>query len=428
MVVGGGGGVPVVLQQPVEGRLGLVVAGRIAGEFGRVQADQIMHPPPVAADRLLGHEAGPGKRRQEGADLSGWGAGQRGGGLGGGIRARVKRQQPKQPRLLRGQAPVRGLERGPYRPRPATAVLAGQCRQPGRGVLQLGGHRGDRQPRIGLEDLGSDLQRQRQPAAQLGHLLQRGRLIAGPPVTGARTGQDLGDQVGRGRRRQDVEVDQAGRDRSQDIAGGHEQPVLTAGRDQRLDLRGDGGVVGDQQHRLPGIGQVSQLRLVPPGLLPGRRQIRIRHPELPQQLAQRLPGRELPVRVIAAQVHEQLTAGKPAVDDCRLIRGVQRQCCLTDPGQPGHHRRRRPRPPRIEQPQQLPNLAVPAHQASRARRQRSRRPRRGPAARRVNVLVPGDLGDPAVSGCPGPLGDPVTVGMAGHRATSRWCAGPRRPG
>ena len=125
-----------------------------------------MHPPPVAADRLLGHEAGSGQRRQEGTDLSGWGAGQRGGGLGGGIRARVKRQQPKQPRLLRGQAPVRGLERGPYRPRPATAVLAGQCRQPGRGVLQLGGHRGDRQPRIGLEDLGGDLQRQRQPAAQ----------------------------------------------------------------------------------------------------------------------------------------------------------------------------------------------------------------------------------------------------------------------
>ena len=89
VVVGGVGGVPVVLQQPVEGRLGLVVAGRIAAEFGRVQADQIMHPPPVAADRLLGHEAGPGKRRQEGADLSGRGAGQRGGGFGGGIRARV---------------------------------------------------------------------------------------------------------------------------------------------------------------------------------------------------------------------------------------------------------------------------------------------------------------------------------------------------
>lgn len=73
-----------------------------------------------------------------------------------------------------------------------------------------------------------------------------------------------------------------GRNRSQDVAGGHQQPVLTTGRNQHLDLPGAGGVVGDQQHRLPGVGRVSQLRLVPPGLLLGRRQVRIRHLQLPQ--------------------------------------------------------------------------------------------------------------------------------------------------
>ena len=41
MVGGGVGGVPVVLQEPVEGRLGLVVAGCSSAEFGGVQADEI---------------------------------------------------------------------------------------------------------------------------------------------------------------------------------------------------------------------------------------------------------------------------------------------------------------------------------------------------------------------------------------------------
>ena len=99
VVVGGVGGVPVVSSS--RSRAASDWSSRAASRASSVAYRRIRscirHRLPPTGCSVTGW---PRRARQEGADLSGRGVGQRGGGLGGGIRARVKRQQPKQPRLL----------------------------------------------------------------------------------------------------------------------------------------------------------------------------------------------------------------------------------------------------------------------------------------------------------------------------------------
>ncbi|CAL9279450.1 hypothetical protein [Streptomyces sp. SudanB52_2052] len=66
------------------------------------------------------------------------------------------------------------------------------------------------------------------------------------------------------------------------VPGGHQQPVrVPAGRDQVPDVADLGGAVDDDQHALPGLLTLRQLRPVPrQSSVVGRRQIFVRDAEL----------------------------------------------------------------------------------------------------------------------------------------------------
>ena len=193
----------------------LAVAG---GEFAGVGAQQVVHTVPARPGRL--DEVGASQRVQHPADLLEACAGERGGGVGLEVRARVQARQPKRTGGIGVQVAVGPGENRSHR---GTGVTAGlQQVQPPLLVGQLRDEVGERDIRAGGGQLGGDSQCQRQPAALASQ--RRGRVGI---IADLRADQ-LAQQAHRLHGRQQVQFQPGGA-----VAGHQPGQRITAGHHHR---------------------------------------------------------------------------------------------------------------------------------------------------------------------------------------------------
>jgi hypothetical protein len=222
-------------------------------------------------------------------------------------------------------------------------------------------------------------QRQRQPAALGGQHGRRARL-------GVDSRPDQRPQqryrVGAGQRVQSQPGRAVpGRQPGQRIAAGDQHRAAGGAGQQRPDLVGGAGVVGDDQDPFAG-----QQAAVPGGALVGLgRDVGARHAQRSQESCQCLGGRDRLAGVVAAQVDVQLPVGEPVRDLVRPVHG-QRGLAYSrrSPDRADHHRRLRAGP--VKQPGQRLQLGRAAGEPRHHWRQLPRRAPRGLGLRRLRRL------------------------------------------
>ncbi len=308
----------IVVEQPGQGRLPVLVAVLRRRQLGGVGAEQVVHLEPAWPGWL--DQVRPRQRLQQVACLLGGGAEQRGGVVAVQAGAGMQARQPERPggwcaELLAGP--------GEHYPHGGARVLASvQQVESAPPVRQVGDEAGERRGRPGVGELSRHPQGQRQIAALTGQGRDRGR------VGGGSVADQRAQQVGCLRLRQQVKVQPggavAGNQPGQCVAAGHHRHARRAPREQRAYLVGRAGVV--QQHQHPPAGDQAS---VPGGpLLRVGGDVLSCHPQGPQESGHRVVGCHRAVRVEAAQVHVQLPVGELV---SHLMRPVHGQRGLADP-------------------------------------------------------------------------------------------------
>jgi hypothetical protein len=172
---GGMAGVQVVIEHALDDCPSLGCRLVFGGLLGGVSAQQIVQA--VAAGNMFGGQVGHGQRIERGTRAVLTDAQQRRRRGGGDVGTGMDAQQPEQPGWPLAEVLVGPRE---HRPHIGDRITGLQRPQLGRRAGQLGGHRSQRHGRPGGGPRRGDDQRQRQPPAQPGQLLNSGRLGPGP--------------------------------------------------------------------------------------------------------------------------------------------------------------------------------------------------------------------------------------------------------
>ena len=313
-----GRGVQVEAGHPAQRRGAGGRALILAGLFGGMQPDQVVHP--VAARRVLPHQGGGLELAQDGPRLGGSQRAERGRGGQADIGAGRETQLPEHGR---GRGPERPVGAGQHGP-DARGQLAGiEGVQPGRGVPQFGGEDGERE--IGMSGgPGRDHADRQGQAGAAGEQLGRRVRLGGQP----RAAQAAGEQFPGLVRGQHVEVERAGAvpgdQAGQPAAAGDQHRAAGTAGQQGDHLAAVAGVVQHHQHPLPGHQAAVQPGL---GLEAGRDRGRVDAERVEEPADRRRRGDGRPGRVEAAQVGPQLPVGEPVEVPAGPVQG---QPGLTD--------------------------------------------------------------------------------------------------
>lgn len=293
-----------------------------------VGADQVVHAPAAphtaGADQVGAHQDVQLPPRRGGR------AGQHGERLVARLLPRCERQEAEEACGFRAEAAVRQVEGGPHTPLAVVQVV-----EDGGGVGQLSHQFRHGLARIGEEQRGRDLQRQRQMPAQLAQFLGPVGIVQDARVrrVGGAQGraQDVPGHLGP----EDVEVEQVRAELWHGVARGDQDPVRGVPGQQRSDLPGVRGVVHHDQHAAACAGPFGEHRAVESGTLVHRaRYVRGGHSQGAQQGFQELLGSRGRL-VVAVAVDEQGAGREPAAFACR-VGGPYGQRGLAHAAQPGH--------------------------------------------------------------------------------------------